>query len=49
MLTVEGIETELTEGMDLERFNTDQQLIDQYGAEERLPKDMRNQEPTPPE
>lgn len=49
MLTAEGIETELTEGMDSERFNTNQQLIDQYGVEERLPKDMNKEPPTPPE
>ena len=49
MLTPEGIEKQLTEGMEPERFNKGQQLTDQYGVEERLPKDMNKEPPTPPE
>lgn len=49
MLTAEGIEKELTEGMDPERFNKDQPLIDQYDVGKELPKDMSREMPTPPE
>ncbi|MYE91041.1 hypothetical protein F4X33_18820 [Candidatus Poribacteria bacterium] len=49
MLTPEGIEKQLTEEMEPERFNKGQQLIDQYGVEERIPKDMNKEPPTPPE
>jgi hypothetical protein len=36
LLTPEGIEAELSEGVSPERFNKAQQLIDQYGTEEGL-------------
>ena len=49
LLTAEGIEKELTEGMDPEGFNKAQQLIDEYGTEKGFPKGMSKEVPTAPE